>query len=127
MRISLIFSMCLALAGCAVPSETLTVRMYNKDGGLVKKVDWSAYDNSVFHSGRQLGLKIGYDPSDHVPVVKCIYGRFDSGRLAAGTYFDMDYTLSDVNLLTGNGDVEHIIHIGPGGIKLDRKKRKKSR
>lgn len=108
----LIIAALLLLAGCATPSKiTETYVIFKGKPVLEKKV--IEYSNSTFSSGKQIGLKIGYDPASHSPTVKFIYGRYESARVNDNMWYSSDYGLNNISLITGAGTAHHFIQVGP--------------
>jgi hypothetical protein len=102
----------LLLAGCATPSRV--IESYDvSTGKSILKQRITEYHNSTFASGKQIGLKVGYDFSSYSPVVKIIYGRYESARIDKGMCYDSDYGLRDVNFFSGAGAAKHHIKVGP--------------
>ena len=99
----------LLLFGCATPSYQ--ERTWDAQGNLVHEI--IKWDNSTFHLGKAIGLKIGYDPETYSPVVKLIYGRYESARVRSDQTYSSKFGLKDINLFKGEGSSDHDIEIAP--------------
>ena len=95
----------IGMCGCATPSRI--IERWNEKGQLTERE--TEYKNSTFYSGKAVGLKIGYDPESYSPIVKIIYGRYESARIYQGMAYDSDYGLVDVGFFSGAGEASHKI------------------
>ena len=115
MKKMLMLAVLVLLVGCATPSKiTEEYTLVGEKSVLTKKI--TEYDNSTFVSGKAVGLKIGYDPETYSPIVKFIYGRYESARVNRYMWYDSRYGLNDINLFTGSGSAVHNISVGPSEI-----------
>jgi len=111
MKIFVIMFMAAFLLGCATPSKIIEeYTIINDKPVLTKKI--TEYKNSTFHSGKAVGLSIGVNPDTKIPEIILRYGRWESARVRQGMWYDSDYGLNDVNLLTGTGSASHRIRLG---------------
>ena len=109
MRLVIVSLILLLLCGCATPSYDK--QTWNADGQLIERE--RKWDNSRFVLGKAIGLKIGYDMESYSPVVKLIYGRYESGSVRSDQTYTSDFSLDDVNLFKGEGSSKHKIEIAP--------------
>jgi len=115
MRIFVAVVLLVLLMGCATPSYRH--RTWDAQGNLL--AEEVKYDNSTFILGKALGMKIGYDMESYSPVVKIIYGRYESARIKVGERYSSDFRMNDINLFTGTGSASHRIDIGPLFLSTD--------
>ena len=108
----LILLLILPLIGCATPSKIIEEYTIVKDKPILTKRT-TEYDNSTFLSGKAMGLSIGVNPDTKIPEIILRYGRWESARIRDTMWYDSDYGLSDINLLTGTGSAWHRIMVGP--------------
>jgi len=106
----LFFLILMCGTGCATPSRI--VRTWNSEAVLIKEE--IEYKNSTFYSGKAIGLKVGYDTESYSPIVKLIYGRYESARIYEGMNYSSLYGLKDVNFYTGAGEASHDIEMKSG-------------
>jgi len=97
----------IGITGCTTPS--MRERTWNSEGKLMK--ERIEYQNSTFYSGKAVGLKIGYDPESYSPIVKIIYGRYESARIYDGMGYTSKYMLKDVGFFSGAGKASHDIEM----------------